>query len=162
MTWASDTWHVCQSCLLLVVLYSWNLYFYQISHQCRLSERHVTHSSRRTPIFTFHMLAAQNSTLIKNNLSALFALTSDKGKNQTLQTNQSHTLRSHGSMHNFAMFQCKNCFAVECSVLLNAYVYILYNHIKIYTGMHTHTRTHTNCVWPEVCSPVVPSTVTFT
>lgn len=82
----------------------------------------------------------------KNNLSALFALTSDKGKNQTLQTNQSHTLRSHGSMHNFAMFQCKNCFAVECSVLLNAYVYILYNHIKIYTGMHTHTRTHTNSV----------------
>lgn len=32
----------------------------------------------------------------KNNLSALSALTSDKGKNQTLQTNQSHTLRSHG------------------------------------------------------------------
>lgn len=52
------------------------------NHQCQLTERHVTHSSERTPIFTFHMLAAQTSRLI-NQFKFSFGLTSDRQRNES-------------------------------------------------------------------------------
>lgn len=103
------------------------------NHQCRPSERYVTHSSRWIPIFTFPMLAAQKPRLIKQ-FQFFFGINLWQ-INESIKPCKLMNLKRWGHMDQCttAIFECKNCFAIKCSVLLNTYVYILYRQIKIYT-----------------------------